>query len=258
MSHFYTTELGRMRTDEAIARAERYRRIQQAQHRNTRDRMSRPTRFVYRRALAAVGLSALVVVGLASAALAYPVGPGTTTGSDIVADRTHPQVKGVRPGVELSTYAQVREATHGTTAAPVPSTWAQAREATPVLRGGPTLSTFAQAREATRVATAPELSTFAQAREAAPSHTAAGIEDFVASGYYVPAPVEPYVALGSSHNTDAVEHMMAAPSVADTGVKVPHDSGISTATIAAIATLLLLVGGGVMVAVRHRELPRAV
>jgi hypothetical protein len=60
MSHYFTTELGRMRTDEMIARADRYRLAQQARSVATdKGQSSRSPTRVYRRVLAAVGLSSV-------------------------------------------------------------------------------------------------------------------------------------------------------------------------------------------------------
>jgi hypothetical protein len=312
MSHFFTTELGRMRTEEAIARADRYRLAQQAQqhkeHKEHKERtsLSRTSRLAYRRALAAVGLSALVAIGTATAALAYPAGPGANAGSGIVADETHPQVKGVRVGMPVESE--------------VSDTFVQAREGTvPDLEGG--LPTFAQAREGAEPAIDRALprraehvfdpegeplvaGTFVQAREGTPQPMVVAVpsegERFVASGLY--ADRAPYVALGSRHNTDALEEMTSEPvaavpsegerfiasglyadrtpyvalgsrhnaealdqmvdgprHVADAGVRTPvEDAGISLTTIVAIASLLLLVGGGVMVAARDRDMPKPV
>jgi len=58
MSHYFTTELGRMRTDEMIARADRYRLAQRVKSVETgKAQLSRTRSRVYRRVLAAVGLS---------------------------------------------------------------------------------------------------------------------------------------------------------------------------------------------------------
>jgi hypothetical protein len=60
MSHYFTTELGRMRTDELIARADQYRLAQRAKAVAGSERQSSRTRIrVYRRVLAAVGLSSV-------------------------------------------------------------------------------------------------------------------------------------------------------------------------------------------------------
>jgi hypothetical protein len=260
MSHFFTTELGRIRTDEAIARADRYRLAQQAQQHKERNTLSRPSRFVYRRALAAVGLSALVVIGTATAALAYPAGPGTSTGSDIVADRIHPQVKGVRLGVPdgtlASTFAQAREGTASETDLALP------RRAEHVFQPQDRSVTFAGVREGTVPEVDVAAGTFAQAREGTPEPVAVAVpsegERFAGSGLY--ADRTPYVALGNRHNADALAQMVDGPSdVADAAVQAPvEDAGTSLSTIVAIASLLLLVGGGVMVAARDRDMPKPV
>ena len=103
MSQYFTTELGRMRTEEMIARADRYRLAQQAkqrkQARKSEDRQSPRTElFAFRRALTAVGLSVLMIVMVAGVALARPTGPGD--GPQVAAPVTD-QVKGERPGVEV-------------------------------------------------------------------------------------------------------------------------------------------------------------
>ena len=60
MSHYFTTELGRMRTDEMIARADRYRLARTAKAVSTGKAETNRTRNrVYRRVLAAVGLSSV-------------------------------------------------------------------------------------------------------------------------------------------------------------------------------------------------------
>lgn len=77
MSHNFTSELGRMRTEEAIARADRYRLAHKVRRDDSRPaRLSWSKKFAFRRGLAAVGLSSLIVVGLGAAALASPMGPG--------------------------------------------------------------------------------------------------------------------------------------------------------------------------------------
>ena len=81
MSHYFTTELGRMRTEEAIARADRYRLAQQSRRSKSgteSKRLSWSRSFAYRRALTAFGLSALMIVGFAAVALASPMGPGAS------------------------------------------------------------------------------------------------------------------------------------------------------------------------------------
>ena len=60
MSHYFTTELGRIRTDEQIARADQYRLAQRAKAVSAGKAHSSRTRSrVYRRVLAAVGLSSV-------------------------------------------------------------------------------------------------------------------------------------------------------------------------------------------------------
>ena len=85
MHGHFTSEIGRMRNEESIARAERYRMTQLSrQSRRSRPKVDAPRRTVavlYRRALAAVALSVLMVLGLATAAFAYPAGPGNSAGS---------------------------------------------------------------------------------------------------------------------------------------------------------------------------------
>jgi hypothetical protein len=258
------------------------------------------------RALAAVGLSALVAIGTATAALAYPAGPGTSSGSDIVADRMHPQVKGVRVGIPVeadavNTFAQAREGTVLGTDLALPRRAAHAF----VPQGRDWTSTFAQARESVPGESLGSSLTFAQAREGTTPDRWSDVETFIASGYYVPQPVtdrapyvalgsrlnadalehmtgqpvaavpsegerfagsglygdrDPYVALGNRHNADALDQMVEGPrDVADTGVQAPvEDAGISLTTIVAIASLLVLVGGGVMVAARDRNMPKPV
>ena len=322
MNHFFTTELGRMRAEEAVARADRYRLAQQAQQHKERTTLSRPARFAYRRALAAVGLSALVAIGTATAALAYPAGPGTSTGSDIVAEQNRPLVKGVRLGIPVesdavNTFAQAREGTALGIDLALPRRAAHAF----VPQGRDWTSTFAQARESLPDARTDveafiasgyyvpqpiaDGATFAQAREGTTPDARSDVEAFIASGYYVPQPATdrtPYVALGSRHNADALEHITGQPvaavpsegerfagsglyadrdpyvalgdrhnadalnqmvkgpsDVADAGVQAPvGDAGMSLTTIVAIASLLLLVGAGVMVAARDRNMPKPV
>jgi hypothetical protein len=72
-----TTEIGRMRAEEMRARAERYRTIQKArQHKKAEAEaevtLSRPRSVVYRKALGVAGLSVLMVLVFAGAALAMP------------------------------------------------------------------------------------------------------------------------------------------------------------------------------------------
>ena len=82
MHGHFTSEIGRMRNEESIARAERYRMAQLS--RRSRPKVDAPRRtatVLYRRALAAVALSILMVLGLTTAAFAYPAGPGNSAGS---------------------------------------------------------------------------------------------------------------------------------------------------------------------------------
>jgi hypothetical protein len=148
------------------------------------------SRFAYRRAFAAVGLSALVAIGPATAALAYPAGPGTSTGSDVVADKAHSPVKGVRLGIPVesdavNTFAQARERTALEIDLALPRRAAHAF----VPQGRDWTSTFAQARESVPAENLGSLPTFADAREGITSDARSGVEKFIASGYYVPQPV---------------------------------------------------------------------
>jgi hypothetical protein len=59
MSHYFATELGRMRTEELIDRADRYRLAQKAVRSREKAQLSRTRIRVYRRVLAAVGLSSV-------------------------------------------------------------------------------------------------------------------------------------------------------------------------------------------------------
>jgi hypothetical protein len=92
-----TTEIGRMRAEEMRARAERYRTIQKAkQHKKTEPEEEVPSRsrtFVYRKALGIVGLSLLIVLGFAAAALAMPADAGPTGVDDKEALVVKPQVR---------------------------------------------------------------------------------------------------------------------------------------------------------------------
>jgi hypothetical protein len=86
VSHHFTTELGRMRTEEMIARADRYRLATQARKNKKAEpqqtpRTSRLGIPVYRRVLAAFGLSVVMIVATAALAFARPVGPGPTSES---------------------------------------------------------------------------------------------------------------------------------------------------------------------------------
>jgi hypothetical protein len=87
MTGHFTTEIGRMRTEESIARAERY-RLAQRSARRAETPAERPLRhhaLVWRKALQAVALSILFALLGASAALARPadVGPGAGSGSAV-------------------------------------------------------------------------------------------------------------------------------------------------------------------------------
>lgn len=87
MTGHFTTEIGRMRTQESIARAERYRLAQSRARRagTPREPSLRYHALVWRRALQAVALSILFAILGASAALARPadVGPGAGSGSAV-------------------------------------------------------------------------------------------------------------------------------------------------------------------------------
>jgi hypothetical protein len=261
MGHFFTTELGRMRTEEAIARADRYRLVQQAQIKKERDALSRRSTFAYRRALAAVGLSALMAAVTATAAIAYPAGPGPNIASGTV--DTFAEARESVPQGDVGardTYTQAREGTVADTGSEL-LTFAEARES--AVREADLAVPYRGARVFDPAGDSVPAGTFAQAREAMSLRDAQWkLENFIATGYYVPQPaVErgPYVALGSRHNADALERMMDPVAVAhEEGRTLVDDSGISLATAAAVAALLLLVFGGLMVAVRDRELPRPV
>jgi hypothetical protein len=104
-SHF-TTEIGRMRAEEMRARAERYRTIQKAkQHKKTEseeepeESLSRSRTFVYRKSLGIVGLSLLMVVGFAAAALAMPADAPSGVDGNGEAFVTQPQVREGPPSV---------------------------------------------------------------------------------------------------------------------------------------------------------------
>jgi hypothetical protein len=82
-----TTEIGRMRAEEMRARAERYRTIQKAkQHKKVESEEqevpSRSRIYVYRKALGVAGLSVLMVLGFAAAALAMPAEAGPPSSVD--------------------------------------------------------------------------------------------------------------------------------------------------------------------------------
>jgi hypothetical protein len=122
MNHYFTTELGRIRTEEAIARADRFRLAQQVRQGKS-DRKSSGISWsralVYRRALAAVGLSALMVLGFAAVAAASPMGPGAGgdgVPTDITVTRNHPQVKGENPGQPVRSEHTYGHAGHTTVA----------------------------------------------------------------------------------------------------------------------------------------------
>ena len=76
MNGYFATQIGRRRADEAIAQADRYRLMQPVRRGADTDPW-RPRRLgglLYRRVLAAVALSMLVLLGTASMALAGPSG----------------------------------------------------------------------------------------------------------------------------------------------------------------------------------------
>jgi hypothetical protein len=82
-----TTEIGRMRAEEMRARAERYRTIQKAkQHKKAESEeevsLTRSRSVVYRKALGIAGLSVLMVLVFAGAALAMPAEAAPPSGVD--------------------------------------------------------------------------------------------------------------------------------------------------------------------------------
>jgi hypothetical protein len=87
MTGHFTTEIGRMRTQESLARAEQYRLAQRVARRpeSGPERPSRRQALMWRKALQALALSFLFAVLGASAALARPagVGPGAGSGSSV-------------------------------------------------------------------------------------------------------------------------------------------------------------------------------
>jgi hypothetical protein len=110
-----TTEIGRMRAEEMRARAERYRTIQKAkQHKKTEpEEENAPSRsriFVYRKALGIVGLSVLMVLVFAGAALAMPADAPSGVGGDGEAFVSQPQVREGPPSYWATIGGQERAA----------------------------------------------------------------------------------------------------------------------------------------------------
>ena len=85
----FNTEIGRMRAQESVARADRYRLAQRSARRAEplREQGSKHRVLVWRKALQAVALSIVVTVFAASAALARPAdaGPAAGSGSPVTA-----------------------------------------------------------------------------------------------------------------------------------------------------------------------------
>jgi hypothetical protein len=85
----FTTEIGRMRVEEMHARAAQYRLAQQARQRKDAEpaeapepaRPRRPIVFLYRKALAVVGVSLLTVAVWSATAFAMPIDNAPHTGS---------------------------------------------------------------------------------------------------------------------------------------------------------------------------------
>jgi hypothetical protein len=98
MNHHFTTELGRMRTQEQIVRADRYRLAQQVRksQSESRSRLSWSRSFAFRRTLAAAGLSALILVAFGSVAQGMPMDPEGGS-SSIVAEENESQVSAGQP-----------------------------------------------------------------------------------------------------------------------------------------------------------------
>jgi hypothetical protein len=93
-----TTEIGRMRAEEMRARAERYRTIQKAkQHKKAEPEeevsLTRSRSVVYRKALGIAGLSVLMVLVFAGAALAMPLDAPTGVDDKHQALVSQPQVR---------------------------------------------------------------------------------------------------------------------------------------------------------------------
>ena len=83
MNGHFATQIGRERTDDLLARADRHRLMQQVRREEDTDPW-RPTslgKLLYRRAFAAVALSMLVLLATASLALAGPAGPQRDPGA---------------------------------------------------------------------------------------------------------------------------------------------------------------------------------
>jgi hypothetical protein len=77
MNHELNGGLARGRVDEMIAHADQYRLAQPELHRRRQVRLDEIQRFAFRRALAAVGLSILLVLSFSSIALAIPADSGS-------------------------------------------------------------------------------------------------------------------------------------------------------------------------------------
>jgi hypothetical protein len=104
MQGHFTTEIGRMRTQEAIARAERYRLTQRRARREAQEPLLPGRTLMWRKALQALALSLLFLVLGAAAAVARPadVGPAAGRGGVVTGGQVQPSVDTVAGlGLEL-------------------------------------------------------------------------------------------------------------------------------------------------------------
>lgn len=282
MSHYFTTELGRMRTEEAIARADRYRLAQQSRRSKSgteSKRLSWSRSFAYRRALTAFGLSALMIVGFAAVALASPMGPGASgdgVATDITASRHHPQVKGEHPGQPVRS-----QHTYGYDA---PSTTvAGLRAENFVQRFGyyPGAAGVASGTDhGTSVAGAPNTDAIADLRALNEPSAVGNSFDVIAqlralNEPGIPAQVRTdVIAQLRSLNQPTTPAIVRADAVAQLRALNEPTTGTQVATaeasdslsegfplvqsLAVITGILVLIAGGLMVVTRHQQSPKTV
>ena len=281
MSHYFTTELGRMRTEEAIARADRYRLAQQSRREKSgreSKRLSWSSSFVYRRALAAFGLSALMVLGFAALAFASPMGPGESgdgVANDITASKHHPQVKGANPGQPVRSQHTYGYTTPSTTVAGL-------RAENFVQRFGyyPGAAGVAGTTGHTSVAEAPNTDAISDLRAL---NEPAGVGtplDAIADLRALNSPSIPSVvrtdaiadlralnvpSLPSQVRADVVAQLRALnePSYGAQVASVEAPEGLSDGfplvqSLAIITGILVLIAGGLMVATRSQQSPKTV
>jgi hypothetical protein len=226
MSHQFSTELGRFRTEEAIARADRYRLAHNVRREESGRASSSPSgSFSFRRALAAVTLSCLMGICLATVALAIPARPG-----------------GHGDGVTAST------GKHNNPGQPVRSQHAYS----PETRYGPNVDAIADSRALNEPSASPlPIHIVAQLRAMDSSVSSAKIDAI--SQLRAPKRIDSVAQLR------AMNEPFSTTNVPDLQASERSETNFPLVQSVAIITgILVLIAGALMVVARNQQSPRTV